>query len=358
MSPFSVDTTTFANRILLAPLTNEQSNADGTLSELELGWLRSRAEGGFAGLITACSHVQASGQTYPGQLGSFSDSQLPGFVSLAEQSSSRGSHAILQLVHGGARSNTELTRALALAPSAGPSPFAGQPAARALTEREIEGIIESFAHAARRASDAGLAGVELHSANGYLFTQFLSRATNHRSDQWGGSLANRMRFLHRVIETIRAEVPRGFLLGVRLRAEDVPTVNGYDIDETAQILGSLDGRGVSWVHVAGRSTTDTSWKYPTSTLSNLERLRAATSDAIAIVANGGIRTMSDATWALEHGANLVALGKAAISTPNWPLAAADPGYTPPRLPLSRDDAAAVGISERFADYLQKLGVVR
>src|SRR5512132_3786868 len=289
---------TLKNRVLLAPITNTQSHEDGTLGEEELRWLEARAKGGFGGLITAASHVQETGKAFPGQIGSFSDSHIPGLRRIAEMAKSNGALSILQLVHGGRRSSSSLTGVQPTSASAVESDHPGAEKARALTEGEIEQIIADFAAAAGRAHAAGMSGIELHAANGYLFTQFLSKAANHREDQWGGSNFNRSRLLRETVAAIRKVVPAGFLVGVRLLTEHSAAERGFDIDETAEVIGWLNELGVNYIHLAAPSFRAASWKYPESEETNLRRLAKAVRKGIAVVAVGGINVAKDAEDAL------------------------------------------------------------
>lgn len=355
LSPVSVGGSLFRNRLVVAPLTNEQSNDDGTLSDTEYRWLEMRAQGGFGSIITAAAHVDANAQIYPGQLGIFDDAQIPGLRRLANMGTTLDTAVLVQLVHGGIRSNSDLTGTAPKAPS--DTRLGRQsPDAKAMTDDEVEDTIEKFAAAAVRASRAGLPGVELQAANGYLFSQFESRVTNQRHDRWGGSIDNRMRFLLRTIGAIRKLVPESFILGVRLRAEDTPMLRGYDMDDSIAILGALQPADVSYVHLATRTFRDTSWMHPRESQTNLNRFRAGLDDRIRLMVAGKITVMADAEEALDDGADLIALGKSAIATPDWPRRAANAGFRPEALSLSKSSFARLGVTEPFADYLRLLGV--
>src|SRR5690606_29609150 len=139
------------NRFMLSPLTNQQSHADGRLSDEERRWLTMRAEGGFGLVMTAAAHVQAQGQGFPGQLGIFSDEQLPGLTRLADDIRAAGSLSAVQLHHAGDRTPPDLAGPV----SASDNPKTG---ARGLTEGEVEQLIEDFILAAQRADRAGFDG--------------------------------------------------------------------------------------------------------------------------------------------------------------------------------------------------------
>jgi 2,4-dienoyl-CoA reductase-like NADH-dependent reductase (Old Yellow Enzyme family) len=346
------------NRVLLAPITNTQSHDDGTLSDDEFHWLEARAKGGFGGLITAASHVQEVGKSYPGQIGSFSDSHIPGLRRIADMARLNGALSILQLVHGGRRAPSAITGVQPATASAVKSDFPGAELSRALTEAEIEQIIADFTSAAVRAHKAGMSGVELHGANGYLFTQFLSTASNHREDQWGGSNFNRSRLLRETVAAIRKVVPEGFLVGVRLLAEHSAAERGFDIDETAEVIGWLSELGVNYIHLSLPSFRAVSWKYPESTETNLHRLAKAVRPGVALVVAGGINVASDAEEALSDGADLVAVAKSAILTPDWPSKVLESGFAPKRFPVTEADLVAAGITKGLIRYLRMINLVK
>lgn len=199
------------NRFMLAPLTNLQSHPDGTLSEDEFRWLTKRAEGGFGVTMTCAAHVQRIGQGFPGQLGVFSDAHLPGLTRLAAAIKAAGSISMVQLHHAGMRSPKELIGEAPVCPSDNE-----ETGARALSEAEVEQLIEDFVAAAVRSERAGFDGVEIHGAHGYILCQFLSSEINRRTDRFGGSAENRERVIREIIKGVRARCRPNFILGLRL----------------------------------------------------------------------------------------------------------------------------------------------
>jgi 2,4-dienoyl-CoA reductase-like NADH-dependent reductase (Old Yellow Enzyme family) len=202
------------NRFMLSPLTNQQSNPDGTLSDDEERWLTMRAEGGFGMTVTCASHVDPRGQGFPGQLGCFSDNHLPGLTRLAAGIRAHGSVAMVQLHHAGRRSPIELIGAPPVAPADD-----AETGAQRMTTEEIHGVIESFVAAAVRCDEAGFDGVELHGAHDYLLCEFLNASFNDRTDQFGGSRDARFRIFDEIITGIRQRCRPDFILGVRLSPE-------------------------------------------------------------------------------------------------------------------------------------------
>ena len=189
------------NHFVLAPLTNQQSHDDGTVSDDEHRWLTMRATGGFGLTMTCAAHVQAIGQGFPGQLGVWGDHQLPGLSRLAADINATGSVSIAQLHHAGNRSPAEIIGAAPVCPSDDE-----ETGARALTTNEVLELVADFVAAAVRCEKAGFDGVELHGAHGYIICQFLSSELNRRDDQYGGSPENRARLVvDRPVADRRAE---------------------------------------------------------------------------------------------------------------------------------------------------------
>ena len=204
----------WSHRITLAPLTNWQSHADGTLGDDEYRWLTMRAQGGFAMTMSCAAHVQAGGQGFPGQLGAWSDAHLPGLARLAQGLHAAGSVSSLQLQHSGRRADIKLTGQQPVAPWDDT-----ETGARALSTAEVEQLVQAFIAAALRGERAGFQGVELHGAHGYLLAQFLDAEHNRRNDRYGGSFENRTRILFEIIDGIRARCSPALQLGLRLSPE-------------------------------------------------------------------------------------------------------------------------------------------
>ena len=231
------------NRIVLAPMTNQQSHSDGSLSDDELLWLQRRARGGFGVVMTCAAHVSADGQGWPGELGVFHDRFLPGLQRLAQTLRAQGAAAFVQIFHGGVRADTKASGLSAFSASAAEG-------ARAASEEDLERVVLDFGRAAQRVEAAGFHGVEIHGAHGYLFTQFLSVAQNQRTDQWGGSLENRARLLLRTFDEVRRQTSRAFTVGVRMSPENFGNAKGLDLDESLQVARWLVDRGADFLHIS------------------------------------------------------------------------------------------------------------
>lgn len=339
------------NRWWLAPLTNQQSLADGLLGDAELGWLERRAAGGFGVVETCAAHVLPEGQTWPGQLGIFSDALLPGLSRLASALARHGALGIVQLFHGGVRAPRRLTGEQPRSASAFTEETPEFETPRAMTEPEIERVIESFVQAAVRAERAGFAGVELHAAHGYLLGQFLSRSMNLRRDAWGRDAAGRARLLLEVVRGVRRRVSPAFVLGVRLSPEDAGAARGLDLDESLQVASWLADEGLQVLHLSlwdvARCTRKRPAEHPTPLF------RAALPSRVRLVVAGSVWSREAAERQLELGADAVALGRAAIVHPDWPRRAEDPTWQPRRPPLTVAELAERAVSPVFAKYLER-----
>jgi 2,4-dienoyl-CoA reductase-like NADH-dependent reductase (Old Yellow Enzyme family) len=332
------------NRFMLAPLTNLQSHADGRLSDDEFRWLTLRAQGGFGLTMTCASHVQAIGQGFPGQLGIYSDEHVEGLARLASAIKAAGSRAFVQLHHAGMRAPPGLIGTQPVCPSAD-----AETGARELTVTEIEQLTEDFIVAAQRAERAGFDGVELHGAHGYLLAQFLSGETNRRTDLYGGSLDDRGRIVQDILWGIRARCRENFTVGIRLSPERF----GIKLAEAREFAQALMHQGQ--VDFIDMSLWD-AFKVPNEAefkdrplidwFTDLER------GAVRLGVAGKIMDAATARRCLEHGADFVILGRAAILHHDFPLRVqADPDFAATSLPVTRDHLRAEGLGPAFVDYM-------
>jgi 2,4-dienoyl-CoA reductase-like NADH-dependent reductase (Old Yellow Enzyme family) len=336
------------NRVWLAPMTNLQSHADGSLSDDELRWLVRRAEGGFGVVETCASHVAEDGQGWHGELGIFADRLLPGLTRLAGELASRRAVGLVQLFHGGVRADPKLTGVQTWSAS----PVAeGDVTPREGSEDDIVGVIERFRAAAVRAHQAGFQGVELHGAHGYLLSQFLSASHNLRTDRWGGPFENRARLLRETLRAVRAAVPASFIVGVRVSPEDWGQTKGVDLDESLQLAQWLCEDGTDFIHLSLWSSARNTTKRPDAHALTL--FRDAVPAEVPLVVAGSVWTRAEAEALLDKGASGIALGRVAIGNPEWPLRIEDPAWEPRRPPFTTAELRERDLSESFAGYMSK-----
>jgi 2,4-dienoyl-CoA reductase-like NADH-dependent reductase (Old Yellow Enzyme family) len=339
------------NRIALAPMTNRQSLPDGRLGEDELTWLARRADGGFGLIETCAAYVSQDGKAWEGELGIDRDDDLPGLTRLATRLRASGALALVQLFHGGVRATSTLTGEQVWSASTwhedGPTFETPRPA----THADLERVIEQFAAAAVRAQRAGFDGIELHGAHGYLLCQFLSATMNPRTDGWGGDLVGRARLIREVTRAVRARVGPRFVVGVRISLEDAGAARGLDLDESLRVCGWLAEDGVDFIHASLPRAADNTKKRPDQHPVTL--VRAALPREVAVIACGSMWTADDATQVLERGADMIALGRAAIINPDWPRDARVPGWEPQRPPITCAQLIERAVSPGFAEYLTR-----
>jgi 2,4-dienoyl-CoA reductase-like NADH-dependent reductase (Old Yellow Enzyme family) len=344
------DSVTFAhgpamkNRFMLAPLTNQQSHPDGTLSDEEFRWLTMRAEGGFGLTMTCASHVQAVGQGFAGQLGCFDDRHIDGLSRLASAIRANDSVAIVQLHHAGRRSPKDLIGTDPL--SAGDDDKMG---ARAMTTAEVEQTITDFVAAAVRVEKAGFHGVELHGAHDYLICQFLNADLNQRTDQYGGSFENRQRMLFAMIDGIRGTCGSDFHLGVRLSPErfGMRTAEIVEVYRRLVSENKVDLIDMSlWDVFKLGADDDFADKTLIDVFANLER------GAVRLAVAGKLYSAEDMSRAIDSGADIVAVGRAAITNHDFPLQTkANPSFTMRELPVPRAVLRDEGLSDLFIGYM-------
>jgi len=331
---------------MLAPMTNQQSHEDGTLSDDELHWLTMRAKGQFGLVMTCAAHVQAIGKGFPRQLGIFSDEHIPGHQKLASNINELGSLSVIQLHHAGMRSPEKLLDDVPVCPSDSP-----KHGARALTLVEVEQLRDDFIDAAIRAKKCGYHGVEVHGAHGYILTQFLSSEINKRTDNYGGSLENRARLLFEIVNGIRATCGKEFLLGVRLS----PEKHGLKLTEmkrTCQQLideGNIDFLDVSLWDCFKNPEEE---KYQSKTL--LEHFTALNYKNVLLTVAGKIRTGEDVQSILNTKVDFVTIGRSAILHHDFPKQVMDnPNFKPVETPVSKVHLAKEGLGEKFIEYMSR-----
>lgn len=333
---------TMKNRFMLAPLTNQQSHADGTLSDEEFRWLTMRAQGGFGLTMTCAAHVQAVGQGFEGQLGIFGDQHLEGLTRLASAINGAGSISSVQLHHAGNRAPKDLV-GQAVCPSDDP-----ESGARGLTEDEVHALVESFVEGAVRAEKAGFHGVEIHGAHGYILAQFLSPEINRREDRYGGSVENRARIIFEIIDGVRARCQPDFHLGLRLSPERFGLKLAEMLEVSQEVLrrGDIDYLDMSlWDAMKEPNEPEFKGRSLMSYFTGLDR------GNVRLGVAGKITTPAIAARMLDEGADYVLIGRAAILHHDFPNLSRDPDFKPIALPAPRAHLLKEGLSPAFVQYM-------
>jgi 2,4-dienoyl-CoA reductase-like NADH-dependent reductase (Old Yellow Enzyme family) len=330
--PLTLREVTLRNRIAVSPMC-QYSADDGLPNDWHFVHLGSRAVGGAGLVIAEASAVTADGRISPADTGLWSDEQAEAWARIARFVSEQGAVAGVQLAHAGRKASTEVPwrggRPVAgaeggwqpVAPS--PLPFApGYPVPRELAIDEIERVVGAFRDAARRAEQAGFALVEIHMAHGYLLHQFLSPLSNQRSDEYGGSLENRMRLPLAVAAAVREAFPVERPVLARLSATDWME-GGWDLEQSIELARERGERGVDLVDCSSGGTSPDA-RVPLGPGYQVDFAAAIRKRAgIATGAVGLITEPAQAEAIVASGqADIVLFARQMLRDPYWPLRAA------------------------------------
>jgi 2,4-dienoyl-CoA reductase-like NADH-dependent reductase (Old Yellow Enzyme family) len=199
-------------------------------------------------IITGHMYVHPSGKAHPEMTGIYSDDLIPGLMGLTDVVHREGGRVVAQINHGGMQCSRE-TVAETVAPSAVDVPFLKR-SPREMTPDEIALLVHAYGQAARRAQEAGFDGVQIHGAHGYLIGQFLSPFVNRRTDEWGGDVEGRMRFLRAVCRAVREQVGPGYPVFIKLGMMD-GVEGGLHSEEGVQVAAALEEMGLDGLEISG-----------------------------------------------------------------------------------------------------------
>jgi 2,4-dienoyl-CoA reductase-like NADH-dependent reductase (Old Yellow Enzyme family) len=342
--PFTIKSVTLRNRVGVSPMC-QYSCEDGMATDWHLVHLGSRAVGGVALVIVEATAVEARGRISPHDLGIWTDAHAEPLARVARFIKQQGAVPGIQLAHAGRKAGTarpwETHRSLSdaeggwdiVAPSA--IPFAdGYRTPAEMTLDDIRQVQTAFRDAAVRARDAGFEWLELHGAHGYLAHSFLSPITNHRTDEYGGSFDNRIRFLLETVRAIQQAWPDDQPFTVRLSCTDWID-SGWNVEDSTELARRLKGEGVDLIDCSSggiaphqHAVTGPGYQVPFA-----EAVRHAA--GIPTAAVGLITAPTHADEIVRSGrADLVLLGREVLRAPYWVLDAAhelkQPAPVPPQ----------------------------
>jgi 2,4-dienoyl-CoA reductase-like NADH-dependent reductase (Old Yellow Enzyme family) len=315
------------NRALVSSLTRASATEKGIVTDQMRGYYKNFAGGGWGAVLSEAIYIDEKySQGYAFQPGLANEEQADSWSSLVEGVHSEGGLIIAQLFHGGAVNQGNAWVTGSIAPSAvrpkgeqidryrGSGGLFQVP--REITREEIFEVIASFVEAAKRAKSAGFDGIELHGANGYLPDQFLTTYTNLRSDEFGGSLENRLRFHVLTLEALRKALP-DFLIGVRVsqtKVNDLDYVWPGGEKDAADIFTAFERVGVDYIHVAAHLGVSSVFDCPHS-LSGLAKKHTR----LPVIANGKLHDPLVAEQVLKsQEGDFCSIGKGALADPQWP----------------------------------------
>jgi len=249
LRPGKINGMEMRNRFIAGPMEKAMANQDGTLNERYIHYSRERAKGGVALIQLESIYVRPEGRGNPFQVGCHDDAVIPGLRKIADAIHEHGAKLTMELNHGGRQASSTASQRQPIAPSVVPCTFIDPGSVpRAMTQEDIEIVIDAFVKAARRCLEAGVDMIHIHGAHGYLIGQFLSPHTNRRTDEYGGSLQNRARFALEILAALRAVVGTDYPIGYRISAvEFVP--GGLELEESAAFCKMLADAGIDLIDV-------------------------------------------------------------------------------------------------------------
>ncbi|MFM0260446.1 alkene reductase [Paraburkholderia sediminicola] len=354
-TPVVVAGHTLAHRVVMAPMTRARSTQPGDVpNAIDARYYAQRASAAL--IVTEATQISPQGKGYSFTPGIYSPEQVAGWRLVTDAVHSAGGRIFLQLWHVGRMSHADFQNGkLPVAPSAvsfdgqiwkvdpttGMGAMVASPTPRALTRDEIDDVVADFRQAARHAIDAGFDGVEIHGANGYLIDQFLRTKSNVRTDEYGGSRENRLRFLKDVVNAVADEVGAE---RTAIRLAPFLTARGMACpDILPTILAAIEflqARGIGYLHLAEADWDDA----PQFTEEFRKAIRARFKRPIIVAGN---YDKARADWVLSSGyADLVAFGRPFVANPDFPRRLAED------FPLASFDGSTLfGGDERgYTDY--------
>lgn len=239
--PYRIRNLHIRNRFMRSATTSYWADEEGVVRDPHVRLYRSVAEGGVGLIVKGHLYVADNGKAHQGMAGISSDRHIPMLRRLTDAVHGEGGSIVAQLNHAGVVHRPD---------RAGPSEYSEDGwTAREMTVDEIEASVEAYGDAAERAMQAGFDGVQIHGAHGYLVSQFLSRRVNRRTDGWGGSLGNRMRFMLEVYDEVRGRVGNTPVL-LKMNCDDF-SPDGFTVEDSVKVSVAVAEKGVDLIEVSG-----------------------------------------------------------------------------------------------------------
>ena len=334
--PLTLAGVTLKNRIAVSPMC-QYSATDGRPTPWHMVHLGSRAVGGAGLVFTEATAVEARGRISPEDTGIWSDAHSDAWAPIASFIAEQGAAPGMQLAHAGRKASTAAPwdggKGLeagdghrgwrpTLAPSA--IAFAADyPMPQAMSVADIDAVVTAFADATKRAVAVGFEVLEIHGAHGYLLHEFLSPLSNHRTDEYGGSLENRSRIVRRVVAAVRAAAPERVPIMLRISATDWAESGGWDLEQSCALVESLKNEGVALVDVSSggtlaQATIPMGPGYQTPFAAEIRRRTGVPTGTV-----GMIVAPEQADHIMRSGqADMVLLAREMLRDPYWPRRAA------------------------------------
>lgn len=308
LSEIQVGNTTIKNRVVVPPMVCFKfSDEKGYVSESHYEHYEALAKGGAGLIVVEATCILPDGRLSMDQMGLWQDDQVEGMKKLVNLCHDNGAKVIVQLHHAGEKRAKAIDEA---------EPFH----VNTMTLEDIERIRSSFLSAAKRAEMAGFDGIEIHGAHGYLLCQLANPEVNQRTDNFGGSLENRLRLAKTIIDDVKTACPNLDIIGYRMGA------NEPNLEDGIAIAKALESYGVNLLHVSAGLGKDQSHHVPEGFKGNwIAYMGTAVKKEVSIpvILVNGVRLPEEAAWFVETGhIDMVALGRAHLVDPSWTQKAA------------------------------------
>ncbi|GLB67176.1 NADH:flavin oxidoreductase [Arthrobacter mangrovi] len=327
-NPVRIGSTEITNRIALAPMTRISATENGHATERMASYYEAYARGGFGLLITEGIYPDtAYSQGYLFQPGIATPEQARSWAKIVEVVHAAGAKIFAQLMHAGGQAQGNAFVDSSVGPSAiapkgeqlafyrGEGPYS---VPSEITPDQMDEVRRGFVAAALRAKHAGFDGIEIHGANGYLIDQFLTDYLNKRTDNYGGSSENRVRFAAEICRAVRDAVGSDMTVGIRIsqaKVSDNEHKWGGGEEEAKTIFSSLGATGIDYIHTTEYRATAPAFNDTGASLATLAKRHSG----VAVIANGNLDHPETAASLIGDGAaDVIALGKAALANRNWP----------------------------------------
>ncbi|QNB47804.1 FAD-dependent oxidoreductase [Thermanaerosceptrum fracticalcis] len=328
LEPIQIGPMKVRNRIVMPPMVTNYAATDGAVTERFKAYHQARAKGGVGFIIVEAAYVQPNGKGFQNQVGIYKDELISGLRNLTDAVHSYGAKIAVQLYHAGRQTTSKVTGMSIVAPSPIPCPVK-QEMPKELSLEEIKELVEAFGQAARRAKEAGFDAVEIHGGHGYLVNQFLSPYSNKRTDEYGGTFENRMKFPLEVIQRIRKEVGESFPIIYRMSAEEY-VAGGLTLDDTTVFARKLVEAGIDALHISGGVYETSAMIIQPAAIpqgcfvENAAAIKKAINGEVPVLVAGRIKDPVMAEQIIREGkADLVSMGRALLADPELPKKVAE-----------------------------------
>jgi 2,4-dienoyl-CoA reductase-like NADH-dependent reductase (Old Yellow Enzyme family) len=319
----SINSMTLQNRFIRSATWEAMATDEGLVTPDLSILMACLAEGGVGLIISGHAYVSPEGLAGPRQLGVFQDEQIPGLTDMARAVHAENGKIILQLAHAGCMAAEQLSGLETLGPSQ--LKLDTETRGRAMTRGEIQATVAAFGRAAGMAKAAGLDGVQIHGAHGYLISQFLSPFFNRREDEYGGSLENRARFVLEVLGSVREQTGPEFPVLIKMNSDDF-LPDGFSVDDMLKVAVMLEKAGIDAIELSGGTglsgqyTPVRKWRIEDSqneAYYDEAALRFKETVGVPLILVGGIRSFETAESLVDNQtADYIALSRPLIREPD------------------------------------------